>query len=223
MEKVAPMDNEVLNAQSNHWEKTFQNKPDMFGTEPSHAAVQAVDLFKKEGRNKILELGSGQGRDTIFLAQQGLQIYALDYCETGINPMSQKVEDLGLSESITTVCHDVRKPLPFEDEAFDGCYSHMLFCMALTTAELEYLSGEIRRVLKSGGLNIYTARNTNDAHYGTGIHRGEDMYEVGGFIVHFFSREQVEHLAEGYEIVEVEEFEEGALPKKLFKVVLRKP
>lgn len=223
MEKVAPMDNEVLNAQSNHWEKTFQNKPDMFGTEPSHAAVQAVDLFKKEGRNKILELGSGQGRDTIFLAQQGLQIYALDYCETGINPMSQKVEDLGLSESITTVCHDVRKPLPFEDEAFDGCYSHMLFCMALTTAELEYLSGEIRRVLKSGGLNIYTARNTNDAHYGTGIHRGEDMYEVGGFIVHFFSREQVEHLAEGYEIVEVEEFEEGALPKKLYKVVLRKP
>lgn len=217
------MDNEVLNAQSNHWEKTFRNKPDMFGTEPSHAAVQAVDLFKKEGRNKILELGSGQGRDTIFLAQQGLQIYALDYCETGINPMSQKVEDLGLSESITTVCHDVRKPLPFEDEAFDGCYSHMLFCMALTTAELEYLSGEIRRVLKSGGLNIYTARNTNDAHYGTGIHRGEDMYEVGGFIVHFFSREQVEHLAEGYEIVEVEEFEEGALPKKLFKVVLRKP
>jgi len=223
MEKVAPMDNEVLNAQSNHWEKTFQNKPDMFGTEPSHAAVQAVDLFKKEGRNKILELGSGQGRDTIFLAQQGLQIYALDYCETGINPMSQKVEDLGLSESITTVCHDVRKPLPFEDEVFDGCYSHMLFCMALTTAELEYLSGEIRRVLKSGGLNIYTARNTNDAHYGTGIHRGEAMYEVGGFIVHFFSREQVEHLAEGYEIVEVEEFEEGALPKKLFKVVLRKP
>jgi len=217
------MDNEVLNAQSNHWEKTFQNKPDMFGTEPSHAAVQAVDLFKKEGRNKILELGSGQGRDTIFLAQQGLQIYALDYCETGINPMSQKVEDLGLSESITTVCHDVRKPLPFEDEVFDGCYSHMLFCMALTTAELEYLSGEIRRVLKSGGLNIYTARNTNDAHYGTGIHRGEAMYEVGGFIVHFFSREQVEHLAEGYEIVEVEEFEEGALPKKLFKVVLRKP
>lgn len=217
------MDNEALNAQSNHWEKTFQNKPDMFGTEPSHAAIEAVDMFKKEGRKKILELGSGQGRDTIFLAQQGLRVYALDYCETGINPMSQKVEDLGLSESITTVCHDVRKPLPFEDEAFDGCYSHMLFCMALTTAELEYLSGEIRRVLKSGGLNIYTARNTNDAHYGTGIHRGEDLYEVGGFIVHFFSREKVEHLAKNYEIVEVEEFEEGALPKKLFRVVLRKP
>ena len=48
------------------------------------------------------------------------------------------------------------------------------------------------------------------------------MYEVGGFIVHFFSREQVERLAKGFEIVEAEEFEEGELPKKLFRVVLRK-
>lgn len=217
------MDRETLNGQGDHWEKTFQNKPDMFGVEPSYAARKAVDMFKEEDKTKVLELGSGQGRDTIFLAQQGLQVYALDYCESGINLMSQKVEDLDLAESITAVCHDVRNPLPFDDESFDACFSHMLFCMALTTAELEYLSGEIRRVLKPGGLNIYTVRNTNDVHFGTGIYRGEDMHEVGGFIVHFFSREKVEHLAQGYEMVEVEEFEEGELPKKLFMVVLRKP
>lgn len=217
------MDRETLNGQGDHWDKTFQNKPDMFGVEPSYAARKAVDMFKEEDKTKVLELGSGQGRDTIFLAQQGLQVYALDYCESGINLMSQKVEDLDLAESITAVCHDVRNPLPFDDESFDACFSHMLFCMALTTAELEYLSGEIRRVLKPGGLNIYTVRNTNDVHFGTGIYRGEDMHEVGGFIVHFFSREKVEHLAQGYEMVEVEEFEEGELPKKLFMVVLRKP
>ena len=136
--------------------------------------------------------------------------------------MSQKVAGLGLDESITALCHDVRNPLPFDDDSFDACYSHMLFCMALTMAELEYLSGEIRRVLKPGGLNIYTVRNTNDAHYKTGIHRGEDMYEVGGFIVHFFSQEKVERLAKGFEIVEVEAFVEGELPKKLFMVELRK-
>jgi len=92
----------------------------------------------------------------------------------------------------------------------------------LTTDELEFLSQEIRRVLKTGGLNIYMARHTGDPHYGKGIHRGEEMYEVGGFIVHFFSREKVEHLARGYEIVTIEEFEEGGLPRKLFRVALRK-
>lgn len=94
--------------------------------------------------------------------------------------------------------------------------------MALTTSELEFLSDEVRRVLKPGGLNIYTVRHTGDPHYGTGIHRGEGMYEVDGFIVHFFSKEKVQHLAKGYEIVGVDEFEEGGLPRKLFRVTLRK-
>lgn len=48
------------------------------------------------------------------------------------------------------------------------------------------------------------------------------MYEVGGFIVHFFSREKVELLAKGYETVSIDEFEEGSLPRKLFCVTLRK-
>jgi SAM-dependent methyltransferase len=88
--------------------------------------------------------------------------------------------------------------------------------------ELDFLAGEIRRVLKPGGLNVYTVRHTGDPHYQKGIHRGEDMYEVGGFIVHFFSREKVEKLAKGFEIVDLQEFEEGGLPRKLFRVTLRK-
>ena len=56
---------------------------------------------------------------------------------------------------------------------------------------------EVRRVLKPGGLNIYTVRNTADPHYRTGIDRGDDMWEIGGgFVVHFFSRKTVEHLAQ---------------------------
>jgi hypothetical protein len=94
--------------------------------------------------------------------------------------------------------------------------------MALTTSELQFLSREVRRILRPKGLHIYTVRHTKDPHYGKGIHRGEDMYEVGSFIVHFFSRAMVERLAEGFEIVSIDEFEEAELPRKLFRVTLRK-
>jgi hypothetical protein len=43
----------------------------------------------------------------------------------------------------------------------DICYSHMLYCMALTTSELEFLSQEVRRVLKPGGLNYKEIRVLN--------------------------------------------------------------
>lgn len=213
----------VLNGQQRHWGKMYTENLDMFGKEPSYPARRAVEVFGKGGAKRMLELGSGQGRDTLFFARHGFQVYALDYTDEGLDAIQKKADAIGLSTSLTTVHHDVRERLPFDDNFFDGCYSHMLYCMALTTPELEFLSQEVRRVLKPGGVNIYTVRHTADPHYRTGIDRGDDLWEIGGrFIVHFFSREKVEHLARGYEIVTVEEFEESDLPKKLFLVTLKK-
>lgn len=200
----------------------YETNADMFGKNPSYPARKAVEMFTNEGAKRILELGSGQGRDTLFFARHGFQVYALDYSDEGLDAIQRKAEALGLSVSVITIRHDVRQRLPFDDNSLDGCYSHMLYCMALTTAELEFLSWEIRRVLKPGGLNIYTVRHTQDPHHRTGIYRGEDMWEIGGgFIVHFFSREMVGHFAKGYEIASIEEFEETDLPKRLFLVTLR--
>jgi SAM-dependent methyltransferase len=217
------MEQKFLDAQQQQWQDTFLEMPEMFGSEASNPAIKAAELFKREGKTKVLELGCGQGRDTIYFARNGFTVYALDYSPQGLEAINKKAQELRLSHLIVTKVHDVRNPLPFADETFDACFSHMLFCMALTTPEIEFLSNEIRRVLKPAGLIHYTVRNTTDAYYRTGIHRGEDLWEIdGGFIVHFFSREKVEHLAKGFEIVEIEEFEEGELHKKLYAVTLRK-
>lgn len=214
---------EVLDAQRPHWEQMYAQHPEMFGLDPSEPARKAVEVFKQEGITTILELGAGQGRDTFFFARSGLQVCAVDYSERGVQAITSKAQALGLSQSVTAICHDIRQPLPVDTAAFGGCYSHMLYCMALTTAKLDTLSGEIRRILQPGGINIYTVRNIHDAHYRQGIHRGEDMYEMGGFIVHFFSQEKIQQLAKGYEMVNIEAYEEGDLPRKLFCVTLRKP
>jgi SAM-dependent methyltransferase len=194
----------------------------MFGGTPSEPALKAAELFKREGKSRLLELGGGQGRYTLFFAREGFHVTVLDYSQAGIESLMAKAEAAGLTNLITPLRQDVRERLPFDDNVFDCCYSHMLFCMALTTAQLDVLSQDVRRVLRVGGLNVYTVRHTNDPHYGTGIPRGEDMYEVGGFIVHFFILEKVRQLARGHEIVSIDKFEEGGLPRKLYRVILRK-
>lgn len=214
---------ELLDAQQEHWQKTFSQRPEMFGAEASEPARAAAEWLKREGKNRLLELGSGQGRDTLFFARHGFRVQALDYTATAVEAISDKARQLGLSGSVTALQHDIRQPLPFTDESFDACYSHMLYCMALTTSQLEFLSREVWRVLRPGGLHIYTVRHTQDPDYGKGVPRGDDLYEAGGFIVHYFSREKVAHLARGYELLAIDEFEEGKLPRKLFRVTLRKP
>ena len=67
-----------------HWEKMFAKNADMFGIKPSYPAVKSAEIFKREGKKYILELGGGQGRDTLFFAREGFQICTLDYTKEGI-------------------------------------------------------------------------------------------------------------------------------------------
>ena len=48
------------------------------------------------------------------------------------------------------------------------------------------------------------------------------MFEHGGFIVHFFDRPLVDRLAAGFLLLELVEFEEGELPRRLWRVTLRR-
>ena len=194
----------------------------MFGLEPSIPAKKALNFFKEKKINNIIELGAGLGRDSIFFAKNNIKIQALDYSSSGIEIINHKIKKDNLSNYISTKLFDVREKLPFNDNSIDACYSHMLYCMALTTADLQKLNNEIHRILKPNGLNIYTVRHTNDGDYKNGKHKGEDLYENDGFIVHYFSEEKVNSLLNGFKNIALEKFEEGTFPRKLFIVVNEK-
>ena len=216
------MDKDILNQQSQHWETNFSNKPEMFGLEPSYPAKKALDIFKENKLSNVIELGAGLGRDSIYLGKNSINLTALDYSENGLKILDQKIKNENLSSSISTLKFDIRDNLPFENNSIDACYSHMLYCMAFTFDELIKLNNEIKRVLKPGGVNIYTARNTDDGDYKKGIHRGEDLYEIDGIIIHFFSEKTIKNLMNGYENLLIEYFEEGSFPRKLFFVCNKK-
>jgi len=216
------LDQKKLDQQSQYWEKNFSNKPEMFGLEPSLFAIKALKIFKEKKINNIIELGAGLGRDSIFFAKNKIKTEALDYSESGIEIINHKIKKDNLSNYISTKLFDVRKTLPFKDSSIEACYSHMLYCMALTTNDLKKLNNEIQRILKPGGINIYTVRHTNDGDFKNGIHRGEDLYENDGFIVHYFSKEKVNSFLNGFKNISLEQFEEGTFPRKLFFVVNEK-
>jgi len=216
------LNKKILDQQSQYWESNFLSKPEMFGLEPSKAAISTLKKFKEKKINKIVEFGAGLGRDTLFFAKNSINVKALDYSPAAIKIINKKVLEHNLSNFISTKIFDVRKKLPFENNSIEACFSHMLYCMALSTTELKYLNSEICRILKPGGINIYTVRHTGDGDYKNGTYIGENLYENDGFVVHFFSEEKVRKISDGFNVVDIENFEEGLFPRKLFKVILKK-
>ena len=216
------MNQDKLNQQSNYWETNFSEKPKMFGLTPSVAALSALKRFEEENIKEIVELGAGLGRDTVFFAENKIKVEALDYSPAAIKIIEKKVKKKKFSKLVFTKYFDVRGKLPYKDNSIQGIFSHMLYCMALTNSDIERLNNEILRVLKPGGMNIYTVRNFNDGDYTKGIHVGEDMYENDGFIINFFSEKKVNSLLKGFNNLSINKFEEGKFPRKLFLVQNKK-
>ena len=216
------MDKKLLNLQSQHWESNFSSKPEMFGFEPSYSAKKALETFKKNNITNIIELGAGLGRDTIFFAQNGIYVHAIDYSLSATNIIKKRSKENNLDALIKVENYDIRKRLNYLNENFQACYSHMLFCMALTNQDLKDLNQEIFRILKKDGFNIYTVRNHMDGDFKKGTHRGEDMYEMNGFIVHYFSENKIKNLLDGFTNISIENFDEGSFPRKLSLVINKK-
>ena len=152
------------------WDRVYQSDNTFFGEEPSNFANICLNHMKSNNVKKVLEIGAGHGRDTMFFASSGLEVESLDYSSRGIEIISKKAHEKKLP--VKPQLFDVKKPLPFKDYLFDAVYSHMLLNMRFSQAELHSIFSEIRRVLKPSGLNYFSVRNHNDQFYGNGGRSG---------------------------------------------------
>jgi SAM-dependent methyltransferase len=210
-------------AQRQHWQDTYRAHPDMYGLVPSKPAVYAAQVFKAAGAKRVLELAAGHGRDALYFAEQGFRVLATDFSGVAVDQIRRAARAQGVVAQVSAIVHDLREPLPLADTAVDAVFAHMALCMALSTKEIHTIVDEVRRVLRPGGTFIYTVRHAGDAHYRAGNPHGDDIYEHGGFAVHFFSRQLVDALADDWMLNDVYAFEEGELPRRLWQVTTTKP
>jgi len=60
----------------NDWDREYSSTPALFGSEPAPLLVQNAEVI--DLALPVLDVGCGQGRNTLFLARRGFEIHALD-------------------------------------------------------------------------------------------------------------------------------------------------
>jgi len=143
--------------------------------EPSPLAEKLLKRLPKPEGNDMLEIGCGNGRDNIFLAQAGNRVVAVDIAPGAIRIARENAKKAGVSDKINFLVANAEN-LPFKDKTFDAVYSLSVLHSTVLSASL----GEVSRVLKRGGrvmLYLY------------------EMTESGGIKYWFYKKERVEQIA----------------------------
>jgi SAM-dependent methyltransferase len=166
--------------------------------------------FVKHKVKSILELGCGQGRDSLFFASKGLEVYAIDSSKIAIENLSSKSKEKNFSLTLKII--DAIQGLPFPNSYFDAVYSHMFYNMGFNDDKLKFLFSESKRVLKNNGLLSFSVRNDKDIMYKKGTKIAENVYDINGFHIRFFTKQDINFFVNGnFEIQKIiEDYEEPA-------------
>jgi len=132
-------------------------------TEDSEHSPLADELIRDLEREKvkkanILEIGTGNGRDSIFFAKKGHLATGVDVASKAIQLAKDNAKDVA---NATFQEGDAENLYQFEDGSVDAVYS----VAALHSTPIKFTFGEIFRVLKPGGqakLFLYTRTKTGD-------------------------------------------------------------
>lgn len=128
---------------------------------PAVEACYLAESWKSKGFDKLLDLGCGLGRHSVYFAQKGFEVDAQDISDYGVDHLRKWAEEENLKVN-TTVC-DMLK-LPFADETFDCIMSYNVIYHTDTEGFIKALM-EIKRVLKSKGELFLTLISKNTWSY----------------------------------------------------------
>ncbi len=141
-------------AQFKVWEKEYRDSK--FVTKhdkPQKFFLRFLKYLRREKKIKlenlkILDLGSGTGRNANYLAELGAQVFGLEISATAVKVARERAKELDISVEYYQC--SIGEKYPFEDNYFDLVLD-ITSSNSLDEQELEIYLNEVNRVLKPDG------------------------------------------------------------------------
>lgn len=169
------------------WEKKHRNyKAEPWVQQGNYFAEEVADLITVG--STLLDLGCGQGQDSIYFARRGALVTSADFSPYALS----QLEVAAAAEGIQTLVLNLEDlPYPFATATFDVVYAHLslhYFSQAMTTA----IFAEVARVLRPGGYFLATFNSVDDEEFETGERIESHYFELeSGDRKRYFDEDQV--------------------------------
>lgn len=151
------------------WEKEWSS--DDMKTVPNHALLtpsNEVVLFRNYLNSlgiippkTLIDIGSGKGRNSIYMAKEGFQVYGIEYISTAVEYSKSYVLKSEMQEFPKFILGDVTKRWKFKSNFFDLAIDS-LTTVGLQKNEREKCRNEMYRTLKKGGIALIRVVSSDD-------------------------------------------------------------
>ena len=157
------------------WEGRFGVPDYVFGKAPNYFLASCKALLPKSG--KVLAVADGEGRNGVWLAEQGLDVLSIDFSPSAQHKAQALANERGVSLSFErTDVHSWHYP----EAAFDVVVE--IFTQFSSPAERAMKWAGMRKALKPGGLEQYYRDNVMGGP-GSFVMVAEDFQSFGRAIV----------------------------------------
>jgi SAM-dependent methyltransferase len=116
-----------------YYDALYKENEHYWGRKPSPLSLL---LLAHKRRGRLLDLGAGQGPDTIYFAEKGFKVTAIDTSSVAINHLKKHAQEAGLSQQIDAREQDMQTP-PMD--AFDVIFSRMALQMISPEKRRSYI------------------------------------------------------------------------------------
>ena len=169
------MDNIVqqfsFSSDNDYWNSFYEQKRESISQESLFSHF--VQKYIKRGKT-LVDVGCGNGRDSIFFNNLGLNVIGIDGSTTAINLLQGKK-----SETLSFILGNFTNDSRIFNAAIDYYYSRFTL-HAINEADEDVLLNNIAKNLKQNGYFFLEVRSVHDEKFGKGILVGKNTFILDG-------------------------------------------
>lgn len=203
-----------MHAPIEHWNERYQGDDYLFGTEPNVFLVSQQQRFVPG--MQVLSVADGEGRNGVWLAQQGVEVLAVEGSPRAIDKARRLAAERGVS-----LRHEQADLLAWDMgvEHFDAVVA--IFIQFVGPEQRARMFANMQQALKPGGLLLLEGYRVEQLAYGTGGPRDPANLYTTELLREAFAGLEILHLTE-YD-APIEEGSGHCGMSALIDLVARKP
>ena len=181
------------------WQSRFAAPGYLFGTAPNAFLKSQAALLKTKAGGKALTVADGEGRNGVFLAEQGLDVLAVDFSPLALDKARALARQRGVS--LNTEEADLAT-WKFPADEFDVVVG--IFFQFTPPDLRRSIFADMKRALKTGGLLLIQGYRPKQLEYKTGgpsevdrLYTREMLEEAFGDLASFKINEHDSVISEG--------------------------